>query len=246
MKGRHVPSDHVASGPGASGAVASDIVVSDALRLGGALLIGSIPVSNIISLAATGQDLRQVGTGTVSPSGLYRVGGIRPFAAACLLDIAKGSVAGALVRRRHPALAAAAAGLAVTGHNWSLFQAGAGGRGVLPGTGILLFTAPSGAALIAGGIAAGYVAGDTAPGCFAAQLLLVPVLAAVQGRRGVLLGLAIAAPMLAKRLLGNSPRTRECRQTYLTRMIFDRDILSGGGGDGRAEYDRGFRRRAGG
>ncbi|MGH3395153.1 MAG: glycerol-3-phosphate acyltransferase [Streptosporangiaceae bacterium] len=221
-------------------------VASDILLLGGALLIGSIPVSNIISLAVTGQDLREIGSGTVSPAGLYRVGGVRPFAAACLLDLAKGSITAALVRHRHPALAAAAAGLAVTGHNWSLFQVGAGGRGVLPATGILLVAAPSGAALIGGGIAVGYVTGDTAPGCFAAQLLLVPVLAAVQGRRGVLLGLATAVPMLAKRLLGNSLRTRERRQTYLTRMIFDRDILSGGGGHGRGEYDGGFRGRAGG
>jgi acyl phosphate:glycerol-3-phosphate acyltransferase len=201
---------------------------SDALRLGCALLIGSIPVSNIISRATTGQDLRDVGTGTVSPSNLYQVGGIRPFAVACLLDLGKGCISASLVRYRRPALVAAAAGLAVAGHNWSLFQAGAGGRGVLPATGVLLVAAPSGAALVAGGIAVGYVAGDTAPGCFVAQLMLVPVLAAVQGRRGALLGLAMVTPMLAKRLLGNSPRTREhLRRTYVTRMIFDRDARSG-------------------
>ena len=204
---------------------------SDALRLGGALLLGSIPVSNIISRATTGQDLRDVGTGTVSPSNLYQVGGIGPFVAACLLDLGKGGISAALVRYRHPALVAAAAGLAVTGHNWSLFQAGAGGRGVLPATGILLVVAPPGAALIAGGIAVGYVAGDTAPACFVTQLLLVPVLAAVQGRRGALLGLAMVAPMLAKRLLGNSPLTPEqLPRTYVTRMIYDRDARSGGRG----------------
>lgn len=201
---------------------------SDVLRLGGALLPGSIPVSNIISWATTGQDLRYVGTGAVSPSNLYQVGGIRPFAAACLLDLSKGSISASLVRYRHPALVAAAAGLAVAGHNWSLFQAGVGGRGVLPATGVLLVVAPPCAALAAGGIAVGYVAGDTAPACFVTQLLLVPVLAAVQGRRGALLGLAMAAPMLAKRLFGSSSLTREhLRQTYVTRMIFDRDARSG-------------------
>ena len=58
--------------------------------------------------------------------------------------------------------------------------------------------APSGAALVAGEIAVGYVAGDFAPACFAAQLLLVPVLSAGQGRGGALLGLAVVAPMLSQ------------------------------------------------
>src|SRR5689334_23814636 len=107
-------------------------VASEALRLGAALVLGSIPVSNVISLATTSQDLRDVGTGTVSPSNLYQVAGIGPFAAACLLDLGKGSMSAALVRYRHPGVVAAAAGLAVAGHNWSLFQGGAGGRGVLP------------------------------------------------------------------------------------------------------------------
>jgi glycerol-3-phosphate acyltransferase PlsY len=197
---------------------------SDALRLGGALLLGSIPVSNIISRVTAGQDLRDVGTGTVSPSNLYRVAGIRPFTVACLLDLGKGGISAALVRHRHPALVAAAAGLAVTGHNWSLFQAWAGGRGLLPATGILLVAAPPGAALIVGGIAGGYVADDNALVCFGAQLLLVPVLAAVRGREGALLGLAMVVPMLVKRLLGNRPLTpQQLRQTYVTRLIYDRD-----------------------
>jgi glycerol-3-phosphate acyltransferase PlsY len=197
---------------------------SNALRLAAALLVGSVPASNVISLATTGQDLRYTGTGTVSPANLYQVGGIRPFAAACTLELGKGIIAAVLVRDRRPAVVAAAAALAVCGHNWSLFQAGAGGRGVLASTGILLVAAPQGAALVVGGIAAGYVAGDTAPACFAAQLLLMPVLAAAQGRRGALLGFALAAPMLAKRLLSNKPLTRvDHRRMYLIRMIYDRD-----------------------
>jgi glycerol-3-phosphate acyltransferase PlsY len=199
----------------------------DAVRLGGALLLGSVPVANIISLAATGQDLRRVGTGTVSSSGLYQVGGIAPFAAACLLDIGKGAVVAALVRHRPPAVVAVAAGLAVAGHNWSVFQAGAGGRGVLPSTGVLLVAAPPGAALVTGAVAAGHVAGDTAPTCFAAQLLLIPVLGACRGREGVLLGLAMVTPMLVKRLVGNKPLAPvPVWQTYLTRLIYDRDVRS--------------------
>ena len=129
-----------------------------------------------------------------------------------------------LVRHRNPGLVSAAAGLAVAGHNWSLFQGGAGGRGILPATGILLVVAPSSAALVVGGIAVGYVAGDTAPTCFAAQLLLVPVLSAGQGRGGALLGLAMVVQMLAKRLLSNSPLTRgHLRPAYVIPMIYDCD-----------------------
>lgn len=197
----------------------------DAMRLGGALLIGSVPVANIISRATTGQDLRRVGTGTVSASGLYRVGGFGPFMAACLLDISKGAIVAELVRSRPPVVVAAAAGLTVAGHNWSLFQTGAGGRGILPSTGMLLVSAPPGAALVTGAIAAGYVAGDTAPACLAAQLLLVPVLAACRGRGGAALGLAMVAPMLVKRLIGNKPLMPvPLRKSYLTRLVYDRDV----------------------
>lgn len=210
-------------------------MTSDAWRLGAALLIGSVPFSNIIARVALGQDLRRVGNGTVSPSNLYQVGGIGPFTLACALDISKGALAAALLRQRGMTIAAMTAGLTLAGHNWSLFQRGAGGRGVLPATGILLVAAPSGATLLAGGVVAGYVTGDTAPGCFVAQLTLVPVLAASKGHEGALLGLALVVPMLAKRLLGNDWLAHgRSRQTSVTRMIYDRDTRSGSGEDGAA------------
>src|SRR5579859_4044342 len=136
--------------------MAAHRAVSVTMRLGGSLVLGSIPFSNIIARATTGYDLRAVGTGTVSPTNVYRLAGPRPFATACLLDLAKGAMAAALVRDRHPALVAAAAGLAVGGHNWSPFLRGAGGRGVLPATGVLLVAAPPGATLIVAGVVIGY------------------------------------------------------------------------------------------
>jgi glycerol-3-phosphate acyltransferase PlsY len=200
-------------------------MASVALRLGGSLLLGSIPFSNIIAHSITGHDLRTVGTGTVSPTNVYRLAGLRPFAAACLLDLGKGAMAATLVKDRHPVLVAAAAGLAVAGHNWSPFLRGAGGRGVLPATGILLVAAPPGAALIVGAIGIGYLMGDTAPACLAAEVGLTPILAAIRGRGGALLGVVLAAPMLAKRLLGNDKPTAD-RSGYLykTRIIYDRDV----------------------
>ena len=125
-------------------------------------------------------------------------------------------------------LVAAAAGLAVAGHNWSPFLRGAGGRGVLPGIGVLAMTAPSGSALLLGGLASGRAARNTGLGCFAAQCLLMPLLARTKGRGGVMLGTAITAPMFVKRLLGNGPPAGTSgsgkRQAYLVRMLYDHDL----------------------
>jgi glycerol-3-phosphate acyltransferase PlsY len=198
--------------------------VSSWLQLGSALLVGSIPFSQLVAGSAAGADLRGIGTGTVSATNVYRAAGAGPFIAACLLDFGKGALIAALARRRHPKLLAAAVGLVVVGHNWSPFLRGAGGRGVLPALGALTVAAPPGAALIVTGIVAGHLAGDTAPACFAAQALLVPTLAGVSGRRGALLGAAVAVPMLVKRAMGNRGRAASWRALGI-RLVYDRDSL---------------------
>lgn len=195
-----------------------------ALRVNGAFLLGSVPFSRYVTHLAAGTDLRRVGSGTVSASGVYQVAGIGPFLLVCLLDVGKGTAAAMLARRSNTATAAAAAGLVVVGHAWSPLLRGAGGRGVLPAIGALGVAHAPGAALLIGGIAVGRVHGDTAPGCFVAQTLLTPFLALTGGRRGALLGAATAVPMLAKRLLGNRGfRRRTSAATYLTRAVYDRD-----------------------
>ena len=197
---------------------------SAVLKLSGAIIIGSIPFSNIVSHKAAGQDLRQVSTGTVSPTSVYRVAGAFPFAIACLLECGKGAAVATTVRRSGPALAAVAAGLTVAGHNWSPFLKGAGGRGVLPTMGFLLVTAPQGAGLFTGAVTIGYLIGDSAPACLAAQVLLVPVLRHAYGKRGLLLAVAVTTPMLVKRLLGNHrPGDDRLRDALLARLVFDRD-----------------------
>jgi glycerol-3-phosphate acyltransferase PlsY len=205
--------------------MAAHPAISVTLRLGGSLLLGSIPFSNIVARSVTGHDLRTIGTGTVSPTNVYRVAGSRPFAVACLLDLAKGAMAAVLVKDRHPVFVAAAAGLTITGHNWSPFLRGAGGRGVLPATGVLLVAAPPGATLIAGAVVVGYLMGDTAPTCLVAEVLLTPALAAIRGRSGALLGVVLATPMIVKRLLGNGrPTADHFGHLYKTRIIYDRDV----------------------
>lgn len=194
------------------------------LKLGGSFLIGAIPFSNIVARASAGVDLRDTGTGTVSAVGVYRLAGGAPFAVACLLDMSKGAAAVLLAGRRNPMAAALAAGLTVASHNWSFFLRGAGGRGVLPAMGALLVTVPSGGAVLAGGLGAGRLARNTALGCFAGQLALVPVLATRKGKNGAVLGAAVVLPMIAKRLLGNSPPLARTRpRVYLSRALYDCD-----------------------
>jgi acyl phosphate:glycerol-3-phosphate acyltransferase len=199
-------------------------MLAPTLRLGGAVLVGSIPFAQAVARAAAGADLRRVGTGTVSATNVYRVAGVRAFALACALDVAKGAVAAALAGRRRPVGTALAAASVVAAHNWSVFLRGAGGRGVLPAMGVLSVAAPSGAALVATGIVAGHLSGDSAPGCLAAQALLVPVLARTHGRSGALLAAAVTVPMLVKRVMGNGAPPARSWRVYLNRMVYDRDV----------------------
>jgi acyl phosphate:glycerol-3-phosphate acyltransferase len=200
-------------------------LVSASVRLGAAFAIGAIPFSNLVFRLVKKDDLRRTSSGTVSATSVYRLVGAGPFAASMLLDMGKGALAVSLAKRHGPAVTALAAGLAVTGHNWSPFLRGAGGRGVLPGAGALLMADPRGAALLAGGIAVGRLGRNTALGCFAGEILLVPVLSSGRGRNGAMLGWALLGPMVVKRLLGNArPTTGPLWRVYGTRLFFDCDV----------------------
>jgi glycerol-3-phosphate acyltransferase PlsY len=185
---------------------------------------GSIPFSNIASRRTRGVDLRDVGSGTVSGTSLYRVAGFTPLAVAGVLDVAKGAVGPLLAGRRRPVVAALAGGAAVAGHNWSPWLGGAGGRGVGPALGALLTTAPVGVPVLAAGLIAGRAARQTGLGAFVALAALVPVLSRTSGRRGAVAGVCVAAPMVAKRLAGNRPVASEQRgRAYVRRLLFDND-----------------------
>ena len=112
------------------------------LRVGCSYLIAGIPSSQVVSLAS-GVDLRTRGTGGVSVGRVATHVGLRPTVVAAVMDIAKGIAVGRMVRaaptRPGAALIAAAA---ISGHNWSPYLRGAGGRGVVPSLGILSVAAP--------------------------------------------------------------------------------------------------------
>lgn len=211
-----------------------------------AYLAGAVPFSNVLAARVSGVDLREVGSGTVSGTGLYRVAGFLPLVVAGILDVAKGAVmalvarepadpaektdakAGSKGRRpplRPPTLTeGAAAGLVVAGHNWSPYLDGAGGRGVSPALGAYAVIAPEASLLLLGGLVLGRLTRETGLGTFASQVALVPTLAGTRGRRGAFAGAAVLVPMLAKRLLGNGPpKPGSGTRVYLARLLYDRD-----------------------
>jgi glycerol-3-phosphate acyltransferase PlsY len=198
--------------------------VMDALLVAvAAFLAGAIPFSQIAARLTADVDLREVGTGTVSGTSLFRVSGFGPLAAAGVLDVAKGAVGPLLAGSGRPELGALCAGLAVTGHNWSPFLRGAGGRGVSPALGAFLVVAWPGTVVLVVGLVGGRLTRQTGLGTFLALLALVPVLAVTDGSTGVLAAVAVIVPMLAKRVLGNRPPPEASASAYAHRLVFDCD-----------------------
>src|SRR5690242_2690211 len=184
---------------------------------------GAVPFSNIAARRRAGVDLRDVGSGTVSGTSLYRVTNFSTLAVFGVCDVAKGAVGPLLAGPDRPVLAAVAGGLAVAGHNWSPFLGGAGGRGLSPAIGALLPRAWPGSVLLLGGMASGRLAKQTGLGSFVAQCALVPALTRLKGRRGALAAAGVIVPMFAKRLAGNGPPPAPTLRVYAHRLVFDYD-----------------------
>jgi glycerol-3-phosphate acyltransferase PlsY len=184
---------------------------------------GSIPFSNIAARRRAGVDLRDVGHGTVSGTGLHQVAGFGPLVVAGLCDVAKGCV-GPLLLWDHTVPMAIAGACALVGHNWSVFLRGAGGRGISTAMGALAVIAWPGSVLLLAGLAFGRLLGETALGSLVSQALLVPVLAAWAGAAGAVAAVAILVPMWGKRVAGNRwPPEGPMASTLLARWLVDRD-----------------------
>jgi len=186
-------------------------------------LAGAVPFSNIAARWRAGVDLRRVGTGTVSGSGLAAVAGPGPLVVAGIADVAKGAVGPLLAGPDRPLLGAVAGGAAVCGHNWSVFLGGAGGRGIATAMGALAVRHRPGTAVLLAGLAAGRAVRQTGLVSFLAALAVTPVLARTHGRDGAVAGVAVVAPMLAKRVLGNRRPDPDGVSVRLARLVLDRD-----------------------
>jgi acyl phosphate:glycerol-3-phosphate acyltransferase len=204
----------------------------------GAFLVGAIPFAYLTARLLAGVDLRRVGTGTVSGTGVGETVGFWPMAASGVLDITKGILAVVFLYESHPMLAACCAGAAAIGHNWSPFLRGAGGRALSVALGVTLVMAWPGLLVLAFGMGVFRIFRQTGLGSFLAQVALLPVLVLTAGwplasgwpttvqdpAVGAVLGAALVLPMWAKRLLGNDPGRRHRPAVYLSRLIFDNDI----------------------
>ena len=190
-----------------------------------AYLFGAIPFAQIAARVTKGVDLRRVGSGTVSGTALFDLAGFLPLAAVGLLEIAKGAV-GPLIADpgTDPTLAAIAAGLAVVGHDWSVFLGGAGGRGISPAIGALAIVAWPGSVVLLAALAIGRLMRATGFVCFIATIALVPVLAALYGGQGLMVSVAVAVPILVKRVFGNEPPPRSSLRVLLNRLLYDDDV----------------------
>lgn len=164
-------------------------------------LLGSIPFSNVVAHFAAGIDLREVGTGTVTPRNLYDNAGLRPAVIAGLLEVAKGVVGPLLIGHGHLIVTAIVGSLAVAGHNWSLFIKGAGGRGVSTATGVFFVMAWPAAAVMCAGLLAGILTKRVGPAMSASLCALLPVLALTNGVVAVYGALIVLAPIAVRTAL---------------------------------------------
>jgi glycerol-3-phosphate acyltransferase PlsY len=189
----------------------------------GAYLIGSLPFAYLIARISSGTDLRRLGSGTVSGTGVGRSSGFWPMAVAGIMDIAKGAAAVLPMAEEHPLLAACGAGAVAAGHNWSIFLRGEGGRAISASFGSTLVLAWPGTVLLALGMGVGRLFRQTGLGSFLSQAIVPGLLAATHGEVGAALGGALVVPMWLKRLLGNGRPHRERPRVYLSRLLFDND-----------------------
>ncbi len=107
--------------------------------------LGAVPTSYLAARLARGIDLRQVGSGNLGATNLYRTLGWGFAIPVGLFDIAKGAVPVLVFGPRAgdgmlPPLLCGA--LAVIGHVYSVFVRFRGGKGVATGAGVVLAIAP--------------------------------------------------------------------------------------------------------
>lgn len=99
-------------------------------------LIGSLPFSYVVARLKN-IDIRQHGSGNVGATNVTRVVGVSYGALALIGDVGKGVAAAWLTSVVHAP--SWLSGLAVVGHNWSLWLRFSGGKGVATTLGLLLF-----------------------------------------------------------------------------------------------------------
>lgn len=118
-----------------------------ALLVAVAYLAGSIPFGLFVARAATGKDVRTIGSGNIGATNVARAAGRGAAVLTLLLDALKGLLPVLLAQRTAPDwwAAPACALFAVLGHCFPVWLRFRGGKGVATGLGVSLALAPLGA-----------------------------------------------------------------------------------------------------
>ncbi|MBI1748267.1 MAG: glycerol-3-phosphate 1-O-acyltransferase PlsY [Acidobacteria bacterium] len=116
------------------------------LILMGAYFLGAIPFGYMIVRLTQGGDIRQVGSGNIGATNVFRSASKMGGVATLLLDAAKGYLAVLLARKllNDPTRSweVAAAVLAIVGHIFTIFLKFKGGKGVAVGCGAYMAISP--------------------------------------------------------------------------------------------------------
>jgi acyl phosphate:glycerol-3-phosphate acyltransferase len=129
------------------------MILNAFLVLAGSYLIGAIPTAFLAGKLLKGIDIRQVGSGNIGATNVFRSVGKTAGVGVLAIDMLKGVVPVLLAAQFAPGscteIFRIMAGLAaICGHNWTIFLNFKGGKGVATSTGVLLTLAP--AATLAG------------------------------------------------------------------------------------------------
>jgi glycerol-3-phosphate acyltransferase PlsY len=157
--------------------IASDLLnLPTVLGMGCGFLLGSFPTGYLMGKTIKGIDIRQHGSGNPGATNVFRVVGKTAGAATLLIDALKGYLPVHAALRMEPQniLFASWIGLAaIAGHNWSVFLAFKGGKGVATSAGVFLALAPLPTAIAAVFFLAGFFAsGHASMGSMVAALAL--------------------------------------------------------------------------
>jgi glycerol-3-phosphate acyltransferase PlsY len=181
-----------------------------------AYLCGSIPFGLIIARAASGADVRQVGSGNIGATNVARAAG-RPAAIATLfLDALKGLLPvlfAARTRDAPPMLASGCAVAAVLGHCFPVWLRFRGGKGVATGLGVSLALAPIAAVAGAGTWLVLYAAFHISSIGSLAGVAVALVVAALTANRDAVYGLIGVSVLIVLRHRANIGRLLSRRES---------------------------------
>ena len=188
----------------------------------GAYLLAGVPVGLLVVRVRRGLDVRDLGTGNVGTSNIFRNVGLGIAAVVGPLQFAQGLVPVLVARGLGlPEEAVAAVAVAaVAGSGFSPWLGLRGGRGVAVATGAVAGLGLAGLGVLLLCYAAGLVMGEIAAGVIAGYLLLPLVEAATTGPAAAAGSILILGVLLMRRLEGVVEDLRTAEDHWA--VVFDR------------------------